>query len=259
MTSLAAALAALALWWAMPGPRRAGARRRRRVGETTGQLLALVGGCLVGALVQGLVGLLVALAVGSAAVTAWRVGGQALRSRRASLAADEVVHVTQLVAGQLRVGQVPGAALATAARDCVWLERAAATQRIGGDVPRALTEVANQPGHEGIAALARAWELAERTGAPMAELTAQVGERIRAERATHEVVQAELAGPRATARLLAGLPLVGVAMGRVAGGQPLQFLLHTTLGLACLAGGVVLACVGVLWSEQMAHAAEETP
>ena len=59
---------------------------------------------------------------------------------------------------------------------------------------------------------------------------------------------AALAGPRATARLLAGLPGVGVLLGLGLGADPLGVLLDGGTGSALLCGGVILTCAGRWWT-----------
>ena len=68
-------------------------------------------------------------------------------------------------------------------------------------------------------------------------------------------VAAELAGPRATGKIMAVLPACGLALGYALGGDPVGFLLSGTLGWACLVGGVALAATGVLWVERLARRA----
>ena len=67
------------------------------------------------------------------------------------------------------------------------------------------------------------------------------------------------AGPRATARLLAGLPFLGLIMAAVLGADPLAFLFGTLPGLACLLAGVGLNATGALWTHRLARNAGEVP
>lgn len=254
---LAALLSGLAAALAVSSPARIPGQVRVRRGLPRPVIVAAGGaGLLVaGLLSDGLRGLLWAVVVGSLALTAGHLFLDARAERRRDRASSEVAHACQVVSGQLRLGAVPSRALVLAAADSHCMERPAATQLIGGDVGRALRDAGSVPGREGLISLARAFELGERTGAPIASLALQVSDQVRGERAARQLVDAELSGPRSTARLLAFLPLVGIAMGRVSGGDPVGFLLHTLPGLACLAAGTVLACIGVLWTEQMARAA----
>ena len=76
-------------------------------------------------------------------------------------------------------------------------------------------------------------------------------ERIGASNHRHDIA-AQLAGPRATARLLAVLPLLGILMGAGLGMHPLSFLLGGPPGLACLTAGVALDGLGLWWTRRMA-------
>ncbi|MDF2824225.1 MAG: rane protein, partial [Mycobacterium sp.] len=60
-------------------------------------------------------------------------------------------------------------------------------------------------------------------------------------------VEAGMAGARATAVILAALPLLGVLFGELVGASPVAFLSHGTGGWV-LAIGVALLCSGVLWA-----------
>ena len=65
-------------------------------------------------------------------------------------------------------------------------------------------------------------------------------------------LESELAGPRASGRLMGFLPAVGIALGQSVGSGPTHFLTRTLAGQVCLVTAVALSCAGVLWSEAMA-------
>lgn len=128
--------------------------------------------------------------------------------------------------------------------------------RLGGDVPQAMRTVAAEPGADGLRAVAAAWEVAEQSGAALAEVLDQVAAGLRSDDDARAEVVAALAPPRATAKMLACLPLFGLGLGASMDAHPVDFLLRTDLGLMCLGAGVLLALVGVWWVERMAAAAE---
>jgi tight adherence protein B len=93
--------------------------------------------------------------------------------------------------------------------------------------------------------------LAERTGAPLAELLERVETDARARDRAHRAAAAQAAGSVATAWLLAGLPAGGIALGYAVGADPLAVLLHTPVGAACAIGAVALQLGGLAWSQQI--------
>lgn len=98
---------------------------------------------------------------------------------------------------------------------------------------------------------AAVWRLAERTGAPAADLVERIEADARAaDRATASAA-AQAAGAQATALLLAALPLGGIALGYGIGADPLAVLLHTTLGAACAIGAALLQAGGLLWADRL--------
>ena len=69
-------------------------------------------------------------------------------------------------------------------------------------------------------------------------------------------LEGQLAGPRASARLLAGLPFVGIAFGMMLGSDPLAWLLTSLPGRACLLVGLVLTALGTWWTGRIAQRVE---
>jgi tight adherence protein B len=101
---------------------------------------------------------------------------------------------------------------------------------------------------------AAVWRLAERTGAPVADLVDRIEADGRAADRGRAAAAAHAAGARATALLLAGLPAGGIALGYAIGVDPLRVLFHTPLGAACVAGALVLQLGGLAWADRLAGA-----
>lgn len=68
------------------------------------------------------------------------------------------------------------------------------------------------------------------------------------------MVSSELAAARATAQMMAVLPFFVLLLGVGIGGDPFGFLTGTSLGLGCLAGGLMLTYLGTAWLNRIADA-----
>ncbi|MBO4207843.1 hypothetical protein GSF22_17790 [Micromonospora echinofusca] len=96
--------------------------------------------------------------------------------------------------------------------------------------------------------------LAERTGAPLADLIERIEADARATARGLAAAAAQAAGARATAWLLAALPAGGIALGYGIGVDPLRVLLHTPVGAGCTVGAVVLQIAGLAWADRLSAA-----
>jgi tight adherence protein B len=184
------------------------------------------------------------------------LGLRARRDRAAVRRRDRVVDSCEAMLGELHAGQPPSVALARAA--VVWPELApvAGTARLGGDVPAALRALAVRPGAGAVDRLAGAWQLCSVTGSGLAAALEQVLATVRAEHEVLLAVRSELASARATARLMAVLPVVVLVMAEGVGAGAWQFLLGTVAGHLVLLVGALLAVTGVLWLERIADEAQ---
>lgn len=183
-----------------------------------------------------------------------RAGSRLRRTRHATQVA--VIELCDGLACELKAGLPTSRALELACgADPAWRPVAAAA-RLGGDVAEALRAVATRPGARGLDAVAAAWEVAARSGAALADVLDRVADALRHDQEARAEVTASLAAPRATAKMLAVLPVFGLGLGASMGAQPLGFLLGSPVGLGCLSAGLVLALSGLLWVERLADAAE---
>ncbi|MEZ0577698.1 type II secretion system F family protein [Nocardioides sp. MH1] len=192
-----------------------------------------------------------ATAVGTA-----RMAARRRADRRAVEVRGRVVEVCDALQAELAAGQTSSTALARAAAEWPVLLPVSRIRESGGDVPRALRQLADLPGAGDLRVVAAAWQVAHRTGHGLADALARVAAELREAEQTRRVVAGELASARATARLVAGLPLVALLMGSGAGADPWAFLLREPLGLGCLAAGLACGMAGVAWIEALARSVE---
>ena len=255
--AVAAVTATMLAWWpANPSVRltRALQRSDSRQGlDRRRATTVLVGlGLLMAALVSfPLAGVWPVVGIGIGGTASYVIRGL-VRDQAARRDSSSVAHACDVVAGQLRIGQIPVAALTVAADDCELLRPAVDAAAMGGDVSAALSTSGQSPGRAGLRELAAAWRVCDHTGAPMAGVVSTVADAVREDDLTHSEVAAELADARASGLLMAFLPGVGLLLGFVAGGDPIQFLIGTLAGQLCLAGATGLACAGLLWTQWLA-------
>ena len=96
--------------------------------------------------------------------------------------------------------------------------------------------------------------MGESSGAGLAAALERVVAGARADEEVRREVEAALAAPRATAKVLAVLPLFGIALGTALGADPVGWLLGSPVGWAVLTAGLGLAVGGVGWTRRIADA-----
>jgi tight adherence protein B len=193
-----------------------------------------------------------ALTVGSTLLMRRRRHRAQLRLAEECRALESALDV---LVGELRAGAHPVAAFGVAAMEAdgtvgASFRAVAARAILGADVGAGLRSAgASSARPAQWERLAVCWELAQSHGLAIATLMraaqSDIVERVR----FSARVNAGMAGARATAAMLAGLPVVGIALGELIGAQPIRFLVGT--GGWLLLVGVVLACVGLLWSDRI--------
>ncbi len=191
-----------------------------------------------------------------AATIALRRSGSRRRAGRVEESAALQGALTVLV-GELRVGAHPVVAFESAAAEVEGvvadsLRAVAARARLGADVAAGLRSVAvhsTVPGYW--ERLSASWQLAQTQGLAIVALVRAAQRDIVARERFAASVTAGMAGARATAAILAGLPFLGVGLGHLIGAEPLRFLLSGGVGGWLLLVGVTLACTGLWWSDRI--------
>jgi tight adherence protein B len=193
----------------------------------------------------------VALAVCAARVAAARAA--AAREARANAAA--LPALCRAAAAELRAGATPVTALSRAAADAppglaAALASVTAAAQLG--VPQGAWPAV--PGADRLDAVAALWLVAAGAGAGLADGLDRLASALAAEQRRRADLASQLAGPRASAVVLAALPGVGLGLAAALGAEPGRFL-RTPAGAACLAVAVLLDAAGVLWVRRITSGA----
>lgn len=210
------------------------------------------------------------------------VGIRAVRALRrtsrtdSAAAVDRVAAAAERLAALLTAGLAPAAAWrnvdphetgtsgepATAGRDSAVVAAAAEAAAEGASVADAIERARSEHADASPAwsMLAVAWAVADAAGAPLAGCLAMLADALRGEAQLRREAAAALAGPAASARLVAALPVIAVAFGALLGFDTIGVLLGNPIGLACLVVGSALLWAGTRWSRALvARAAVARP
>ena len=163
---------------------------------------------------------------------------------RRSKERENVQVVVAQVAALLRAGATPGAAWTRAAGVPVDGLGAPDVGRLGSLMDRGSAR-----------AIAAATRLALTVGAPLGRVLGAVSAALTAEAEAAAEREAALAGPRTTARILLGLPLIGLALGWVLGADPISTATDGGFGTAALLVGLLALAAGRYWTGRLIAAA----
>jgi tight adherence protein B len=187
-------------------------------------------------------------------LTLWRLYVERRKERVERGARQAIAEGLAAFVAELRSGADPARAALGAAEDAeppaaeVFATVAATAQR-GGDVEKALEN--NESAHAGVRQLARAWRLSGDHGVPLADVLEAVRDDLRRRAGFVRHVHARMEGPRASAAVLAALPVLGVLLGELTGSHPLGVLTGSGIGQVLLVVGVALVCAGLRWSARL--------
>jgi tight adherence protein B len=233
-------------------------RRRRAVSSAVPKgTIAIAGGGAIVLAIAVLVGpALAAAAAALLGLTAVLLRDLFRRREHAARQRDLLASVQALVA-DFESGAGPPAALEAAAdagpRVRADFAAAATAAARGG----AAADVLCACGEAALRAVGQAWRLGDDTGAPLAGVLGRVAADLAAAQEQRRVVAIALAGPRSSAAVLSGLPLLGIGLGAAMGARPLPFLLATAPGRLLCCIGVLLDVAGVLWMRRLLRRAEQ--
>ncbi|UPW03094.1 type II secretion system F family protein [Rhodococcus pyridinivorans] len=222
---------------------------------------ALVVGVMVVVLATVVVWAGITPAVAGATVATTAVWRRRARRRTAELDRQRRMLLSGLdtVIADLRVGTHPADACETAARETAGsvadaFRVAAARARLGGSAAHGLrSATASSNGvADSLGRVADAWAVSDRHGLALAELLGAARIDLATRMRIRARTEAGLAGARATATVLAGLPVLGVGLGQLMGAAPLGILLAGGLGGVMLVVGTALVCAGLLWTDRIA-------
>ncbi|WP_454085602.1 hypothetical protein [Georgenia sp. Marseille-Q6866] len=186
------------------------------------------------------------------------------RGRRRPRRLDLAIFVTE-VASRLRTGATPEAAWAATVGRLLGPDEVPDGDGAGhgGDdgIPPALSRLAVHCAADPAAAAAvrtvvAASRLTHTLGSPLAEVLDRCAVTVTEAEQARDARRVALAGPRSTARILAGLPLLGLLLGAGLGADPLGSATDGGWGTASVLAGLLLLLAGRRWTAALVTAAE---
>jgi tight adherence protein B len=188
-----------------------------------------------------------------------RFHGQSQRVR--TLREDSIAAIAALAA-ELRAGATPSQAfivsggVVSGGSSSVWPHTHAAALHHGDIAAALLADAQESPQLSPLRQLNACLRVGIHSGSGLATSVSRLAQSLREAQETRYQLEAELAGPRATARMLAFLPVVGIGLGYLMGAQPLTWLISSPLGWVTLVTGIGLTTLGVWWTSVIASRVE---
>lgn len=165
---------------------------------------------------------------------------------------DQTIGAISVLASELAAGHSPETALINVGPQ-VW-PLAFTAAGAGSDTALALAlDARTRPE---LRSLAACWQVGLNSGAGLGLSIAQLCTALRAQQEVRTHLEAELAGPRATAVTLGFLPVMGIGLGYMLGAQPLTWFFSGLFGLTTLLVGVALTLAGLWWTARIAGSVE---
>jgi len=125
----------------------------------------------------------------------------------------------------------------------------------GKDIDKAMRIDSEKYSFQALADFALIFQVSDESGAPVGNALTRLIKNMVANRASKQLIAAELASTKATIAVLASLPLIGFCLSSLLGATPTSWLLGSTIGRFFLVTGVVLEVLGVLWVKHLASKA----
>lgn len=176
--------------------------------------------------------------------------------RRTTWDPETLADGLEVIAAALHAGLPPAHAVAIARDSTGWgraesgrLERVRACVHHGAATSPAWIEDGDgEMAADAYATVGSVWDLALHTGAPLAEAVSLLTEHLREQSRLQGRLEALVAGPRASARLLALLPLIGPVLTLLVGAEPARLYLSSPVAGGSAALGLLLTALGWRWS-----------
>lgn len=172
---------------------------------------------------------------------------------RAQESADAIADAAEALATLLDAGVAPVSAWAYAGEESAEPSVRRVAAAVAGGVPPAdaLAQTGAASGDDALRALAAVWSVADTAGASFAPALRNLAAALRDRAETRREVGVALSGPRATARLVAWLPAVGLAMAFALGVDVIGALTGSVIGWSLLIAGVASSVGGHAWTRRM--------
>jgi tight adherence protein B len=174
------------------------------------------------------------------------------KRKAASKQRDETLGAISVLVSELTAGHSPETSLINVGSRVWPLAYTAAVG--GGDTTVALTLDARC--RPELHSLAACWQVGLNSGAGLGASIAQLSVALRAQQEVRAHLEAELAGPRATAVTLGFLPVIGIGLGYLLGAEPLTWFISGLFGFGTLLIGVALTLLGLWWTSRIAGGVE---